>query len=167
MDDGVHACFDPQMQAAAFRRVLGRFATGVTLITTTSEEGPVGIVANSFASVSLDPPLVLWSPARDSRRFKYFAHAPRFAIHVLSSDQRDVCAAFAASRTAFEHCEWETSPWGIPLIKGALATFECDLQATHDAGDHVIVVGEVKRYDTCAGKPLVFLGGKYGEFAET
>ncbi len=167
MDVGTIATFDPSTDANSFRGALGSFVTGVTLVTTDSPEGPVGIVANSFASVSLDPPLVLWSPAKSSKRFEHFVGSRRFAIHVLSADQRDVCAAFAKSKTAFDSCSWEKSHCGMPLINGALATFECTLQATHDAGDHVVVVGEVTRCSHTDGTPLVFHGGKYGEFTET
>ena len=167
MDAGTIASFDPSTDAGSFRGALGTFVTGVTLVTTDSPEGRVGIVANSFASVSLDPPLVLWSPAKASKRFEHFAGSRRFAIHVLSADQRDACAAFAKSKTAFDSVTWSKSHCGMPLIDGALATFECNLHATHDAGDHVIVVGEVTRCTHTEGTPLVFHGGKYGEFAET
>lgn len=167
MDDGTISTFDPQVDSLAFRGALGTFVTGVTLITTDSAEGPVGIVANSFASVSLDPPLVLWSPAKASKRFPLFARSRRFAIHVLSLEQKDVCMAFARSKTAFDSCRWTKSHCGMPLIDDALATFECNLHAVHDGGDHDIVVGLVTRCSHRNGTPLVFHGGKYGEFSET
>ncbi|WP_438955999.1 flavin reductase family protein [Cognatiyoonia sp.] len=167
MDAVTIASFDPSTDASSFRGALGTFVTGVTLVTTDSPEGPVGIIANSFASVSLDPPLVLWSPAKASKRFEHFAGSRRFAIHVLAADQRDVCAAFARSKTAFDAVTWTKSHCGMPLIDGALATFECNLNTTHDAGDHVIVVGEVTRCTHTDGTPLVFHSGKYGEFNET
>jgi len=162
MDARTTATFDPSTDAASFRGALGTFVTGITLVTTDSPEGPVGIVANSFASVSLDPPLVLWSPAKASKRFEHFAGSRRFAIHVLSADQRGVCAAFAKSKTAFDTVTWNKSHCGMPLIDGALATFECNLHATHDAGDHVIVVGEVTRCTHSEGTPLVFTAASTG-----
>jgi flavin reductase (DIM6/NTAB) family NADH-FMN oxidoreductase RutF len=156
--------FDPSQDSAAFRRALGSFATGVTLITTDSADGPVGIVANSFASVSLAPPLVLWSPAKSSKRFAYFAHAQRFAIHVMAADQRAICDAIIASKTAVTQIPHRLSHCGLPLIDGALATFECSLFASHDAGDHVIVIGQVTKAHHTTGAPLVFAGGQYGDF---
>ena len=168
MDGNLINSFDPSTNSASFRGTLGTFVTGVTLITTDSPEGPVGIVANSFASLSLDPPLVLWSPAKASKRFDLFARSRRFAIHVLASDQRDMCQAFVKSKTAFDTCSWEKSQSGIPLVDGALAIFECNLHATHDGGDHDIVVGLVTRCrPRDSGTPLIFHSGKYGEVAET
>lgn len=156
--------FDPTDNIDDFRTALGSFVTGVTVVTTDSPEGPVGITANSFASVSLDPPLVLWSAAKSSKRFEHFVGSRRFAIHILASDQKDICDGFTQSKTAFNDIEWHESGSGIPLITGALATFECNLEATHDAGDHAIVVGRVTRAHFSSGAPLVFKGGVYGTF---
>ena len=164
MDAGTIATFDPSTDSDSFRGALGTFVTGVTIVTTDSREGPMAIVANSFASVSLDPPLVLWSPAKSSRRFEHFAGSRRFAINVLGKDQRDICAAVAKSKTAIKDVPTHLSHCGMPLIDGALATFECNLHATHDAGDHVIIVGLVTKAHHRMGDPLVFHGGKYGEF---
>jgi flavin reductase (DIM6/NTAB) family NADH-FMN oxidoreductase RutF len=164
MDAGTLQTFDPASDADSFRGALGSFVTGVTVITTDSPEGPVAIVANSFASVSLDPPLVLWSPAKSSKRFEHFAGSRRFAVHVLGADQRDICAAIIASKTAISDVPTTLSHCGMPIIEGALATFECNLEATHDAGDHVIVVGRVTKAHHKGGDPLVFHGGKYGAF---
>ncbi|SEM85193.1 NADH-FMN oxidoreductase RutF, flavin reductase (DIM6/NTAB) family [Loktanella fryxellensis] len=165
MDAGTIQSFDPAADSDSFRGALGTFVTGVTVVTTDSPEGPVAIVANSFASVSLDPPLVLWSPAKSSRRFEHFAQARRFAVHVLSASQRDVCAAIIASKTAISKVPMHLSHCGMPIIEGALATFECNLEATHDAGDHVIVVGRVTRAHHTGGDPLVFHAGRYGSFS--
>lgn len=156
--------FDPSSDADTFRAALGNFVTGVTVVTTDGTEGPVGITANSFASVSLDPPLVLWSAAKDSKRFEHFVGSRRFAIHILAADQQAICDGFTVSKTAFTGIDWEESGSGIPLITGAVATFECNLEATHDAGDHVIVVGKVTRVHRTDGTPLVFQGGTYGTF---
>ena len=164
MDAGTIATFDPSTDSDSFRGALGTFVTGVTIVTTDSPEGPMAIVANSFASVSLHPPLVLWSPAKSSRRFEHFAGSRRFAINVLGKDQRDICAAVAKSKTAIKDVPTHLSHCGMPLIDGALATFECNLHSTHDAGDHVIIVGLVTKAHHRMGDPLVFHGGKYGEF---
>ena len=164
MDAGTIATFDPSTDSDSFRGALGTFVTGVTVITTDSPEGPVAIVANSFASVSLDPPLVLWSPAKASKRFEYFAGSRRFAVHVLAADQRDICAAIINSKTAIKDVPTHRSHCGMPIIEGALATFECNLEASHDAGDHVIVVGRVTKAHHRGGDPLVFHAGKYGAF---
>ena len=166
MDVAVHSSFDPKTDPDGFRAALGRFVTGVTVVTTDSPEGPVAIVANSFASVSLDPPLVLWCPAKASHRFEHFAGARRFAVHVLAHDQRDICLAVLDSKTAIRKFPTHPSHCGMPLIDGVLACFECNLAATHDAGDHAIIVGEVTRATHRDGAPLVFQAGRYGLFAE-
>lgn len=164
MDAGTIATFDPGTDSDSFRGALGSFVTGVTVITTDSSEGPVAIVANSFASVSLDPPLVLWSPAKSSKRFEHFAGSRRFAVHILAADQRGICEAIIKSKTAIKDVPTHLSHCGMPIIEGALATFECNLEATHDAGDHVIVVGHVTKANHRGGAPLVFHAGKYGQF---
>ena len=166
MDAGTLQTFDPSADSDSFRGALGSFVTGVTVVTTDSPEGPVAIVANSFASVSLDPPLVLWSPAKSSKRFEHFAGSRRFAVHVLGADQRDICAAIIKSKTAISDVPTHQSHCGMPIIDGAFATFECTLVTTHDAGDHVIVVGRVTKAHHKGGAPLVFHGGKYGAFVE-
>jgi flavin reductase (DIM6/NTAB) family NADH-FMN oxidoreductase RutF len=149
----------------ALRDALGRFATGVTVVTTATAEGPVGITANSFAAVSLVPPLVLWSPARASRRFAAFVEAPEFAIHVMADDQFDVCGGFTRRGGAFDRLDWHASPdTGVPLIDGCLARFECSRHAVHDGGDHAIVVGRVHAVCYREGEPLLFAGGRYGRF---
>lgn len=154
--------FSPDADNKAFRNALGSFPTGVTIVTTDSPEGPVGITANSFASVSLDPPLVLWSPAKSSHRHEHFGSALRFAIHVLSESQLDICQSFTKSKAAFADLDWTTSPSGIPLINGVSACFECNLETTYDAGDHTIVVGRVIRAHHEGGNPLVFHAGQFG-----
>ena len=97
MDASTLQTFDPATDADSFRGALGTFVTGVTVVTTDSPDGPVAIVANSFASVSLDPPLVLWSPAKSSKRFAYFHGSRRFAVHVLAADQHDICCLLYTS----------------------------------------------------------------------
>lgn len=164
LPDSFEPCGDTQR---AFRDALGRFATGVTVITCNGPDGPLGITANSFSSVSLDPPLVLWSPAKSSKRFEAFTTAEHFAIHVMCAEQSGICSGFAKDGAAFEGYDWHQSTQGVPLISHCLARFECDRHAVHDAGDHAIVLGRVKRVSTQEGSPLMFYSGKYGGFSNT
>lgn len=150
----------------SFRDALGQYATGVTVVTCNAPSGPVGITANSFASVSLDPPLVLWSPARASRRFPFFEAAERFAIHILGAEQTNVCRAFVRDGAAFDAVDWTTGDADVPLIEGCLARFECAREAVHEGGDHIIVVGRVLRASVRTGAPLVFCAGGYGGFTD-
>jgi len=151
-----------------FRNALGCFGTGVTIVTTSaiSDEGPMplGITVNSFASVSLEPALVLWSPAKASKRFVQFEAAQHYAIHVLDSNQADLASSFAKSAQSFEHCDWRWSDNGVPLISNTVARFECTRVSAHDGGDHAIVVGQVTRAANFGGDPLLFVGGQYGRF---
>lgn len=150
-----------------FREALGRFATGVTVVTCGSPEGPLGITANSFASVSLDPPLVLWSPARASRRFAAFEAAERFAVHVLGADQTAICRAFVNDGLgAFRTVRWSPGAGDVPRIDGCLARFDCARHASHDGGDHAIIVGRVLHCEVAEGAPLVFSQGVYGRFSK-
>ncbi len=153
--------FDPAKEQRAYRDALGSFATGVTIVTVPSADGPIGIAANSFASISLEPPLVLWSPAKASKRFDYFHRAPHFAIHVLDIHQRAICDGFTRNKHAFDGLDWITGDHGVPHIRGCLARFECTLDAAHDAGDHVIIVGRVNRASFREGQPLLFQGGRF------
>ncbi len=152
-------------KARAFRDALGRYPTGVTVVTVASTEGPMGFLANSFASVSMDPPLVLWSPAKASSRFPLYAGAEHFAIHVLANDHHDWLTRFSRQGEGFHGLSYEITPEGVPVIHGALARFECIQHATHEGGDHLIVVGRVIRAAFRAGAPLVFSQGQYGDFA--
>ena len=114
--------FSPEGEnGRAYRHALGKFATGVTIVTCDSEIGPLGMTVNSFASVSLDPPLVLWSPARASKRCAAFEAAEHFAIHVLNEDQQDHCNVFAKEGDNFDALDWSLSENGVPLIEGCMA----------------------------------------------
>ena len=144
-----------------FRTALGRFATGVTVITTRTADGPLGITANSFASLSLDPPLVLWSPARASRRFDAFAGCDHMAIHVLAADQAPLAQHFARRAVTAEVPGVTEGIGGVPLLPGVLTRLECAVEAVHPGGDHAIVVGRVLRVASRAGSPLVFHDGSY------
>lgn len=150
--------------ARVFRDALGRFATGVTVVTIQGADGPMGFTANSFASLSLDPALVLWSLARSSRRFAYFAGARHYAIHILGQDHADLPTRFSRSGQGFDGLDWLPNEEGVPILPGALARFDCAQHATHDGGDHLIIVGQVLRLALEEGEPLVFAKGRYGRF---
>jgi len=139
-----------------FRDALGMFGTGVTVITTDSPDGPIGMTANSFTSISLNPPLVMWSAAKTSRRYPYFEASSNIAVHVLGADQQELCWSFAKDMHAFETCNWEKNAQGTPLIAGCLARFECEPYATHEAGDHMIVVLKVTDLTLKEGDPLLW-----------
>lgn len=158
--------FEPGPDTAReFRTALGQFATGVTIVTCRHEGAPLGITANSFASVSLDPPLVLWSPARSSKRFDAFEQCDHFAIHVIAESQVELCSRFVRNGTDFDALDWEMSDEGIPLLEACLARFECRKHAVHDGGDHAIIVGRVTAAAIGTGNPLLFAKGAYGRFA--
>jgi len=148
----------------AYRDVLGRFATGVTVVTAAGPDGPIAITANSFSSVSLDPPLVLWCPAKSSRRFGVFRDAPRFVIHVLAADQENVARHFARTGDDFSAMAWSTGPDGLPMLSHFAARLTCTHAGLHDAGDHVIILGRVEIAEARPDPALVFSAGEYGRF---
>jgi len=153
----------PDFTQHELRDAMGCFATGVTIVTTMTDRGPLGMTVNSFASVSLDPPLVLWSPARKSARFPAFEAASHFAVHILSESQKDMAITFAQSGIeAFAGLEYESGIGDVPLLGGCAARFECSHAAGHDGGDHLIVVGEVLRITTSKNPPLLFYRGQFG-----
>ena len=147
-----------------FRNALGRFATGVTVVTCMTEQGPLGITVNSFASLSLDPPLVLWSPAKSSSRHDAFVAAQHYAIHVLNADQLPLSQSFARDGDPFDGRSVQTSAHGVPLLDECLARFECRQYRVHDGGDHSLVLGQVIDLEQNQGAPLVFFSGQYGGF---
>lgn len=150
----------PEFNQRELRDALGRFVTGVTVVTTLARTGPLGITVNSFASLSLDPPLVLWSPARRSSRFAAFEAASHFAVHVLARDQQALAAHFA-DKGGFEGHAFADGLGGAPLVDGCAARFECRHAARFDGGDHLICVGEVLRVTQTDRPPLVFHRGAY------
>lgn len=146
------------------RDALGCFATGITLITTQTENGPVGFTANSFASVSLDPPLVLWSAARSATRFPIFAAAKTYSIHILAQNQAEIVSRFARGGAGFSGFPPSHSADGNPIIPQSLARFDCHQHSLHDGGDHLIIVGRVVQFALGDGAPLLFSQGVYGQF---
>jgi flavin reductase (DIM6/NTAB) family NADH-FMN oxidoreductase RutF/DNA-binding MarR family transcriptional regulator len=154
---------DPADDPRAFRRALGQFATGVTVISTSDGTHHVGMAVNSFAAVSLDPPLVSWSIRNESRNRDTFVRNGHFAVSVLADDQVDISALFGRPHeNQFEHVAWTAGIHGDRLLDQAIAHFECTLEATHEGGDHVILIGRVKRCTRLDGAPLLFSQGQYG-----
>jgi len=140
------------------------FATGVTIVTARDAQGrPVGLTANSFNSVSLAPPLVLWSLSRQAGSMSAFASGSHYAINILAADQRALAERFAGSRVdRFEGLSFREGAGGAPLIEGTVAVFECFNRSRYEEGDHVIFVGEVERCECRTGaSPLIFHGGRY------
>ncbi len=150
----------------SFREALGCFGTGVTVVTTQSEQGPVAITANSFASVSLDPPLVLWCLGKESNRYEQFSTCEHYAIHVMAQDQHEPALKFAWNGFDFSHSAWEADAAGRPVLQDCLARFDCVLFDRHDAGDHLIIVGQVETVMHRPGQGLIFKRGQFGGFAD-
>ncbi len=174
VDRAAETAREPDFDQARFRAALGQFATGVTIITTlaSTADGPgrlLGFTANSFNSVSLDPPLVLWSLSRAASSMAAFIDNPHYAINVLASDQIALSRAFASRSRVdaaqgvdrFEGIDWHEGSRGAPIIDGCCAWFECFNRSRYEEGDHVIFVGEVERCGFEAREPLVFQGGNY------
>ncbi len=151
---------------ARFRQVLGRFATGVTVVTGMAGNAPVGLAVNSFTSVSLEPPLVAFCVARTSRTWPLLRSTGAFCVNILADDQEALSRAFAGRPPdRFQGVGWRRGPSGNPILSDVLAWIECTVVAEHDAGDHVIVVGRVLDLDVGHdGRPLVFYRGGYGHF---
>jgi flavin reductase (DIM6/NTAB) family NADH-FMN oxidoreductase RutF len=151
-----------QDNARSLRQALGKFATGVTVVTCQGAKGPCGITANSFSSVSLDPPLVLWNIAKVSNSLQAYLVAEHFAINVLGAGQREISHHFAqADHTRFNGIEYDVSKHGVPLIPGSVACFECRTHQVHDCGDHYIIIGEVDSFRCNGDEPLLFYSGEY------
>jgi len=150
------------------RRALGRFVTGVTIVTCRDEQGlPIGLTANSFNALSLDPPLVLWSLRQASSTISAFTSASHFAINVLAAEQVDLSRRFARPSSAkFDAGEWTDGQGGAPLLAGCVAVFECRRHSHHPAGDHVLFIGEVERLGGSAATPLVYHAGHYRGLAD-
>jgi flavin reductase (DIM6/NTAB) family NADH-FMN oxidoreductase RutF len=148
---------------ADFRHVLGHFASGVTVVTTSDADGrPTGLTASAFTSVSLDPPLILVCVDHKSQTYPALLERGRFAVNILGTDQEDVSRRFASTRLdKFEGLKYELSDLGLPVIEQALARLECSTVNTHVEGDHTIFVGLVERAAVGAGEPLLYYRGKY------
>ncbi|MDH3350605.1 MAG: flavin reductase family protein [Gammaproteobacteria bacterium] len=149
-------------QRQELRQCLGKFATGVTVVTCDGSDGPCGITANSFSSVSLQPPLVLWNIAKVSNSLQAYLDAEYFAINILSAGQQKLSSHFAQSdHTLWDNVQYDTSADNVPLLRDTVACFECRTHQIHDCGDHFIIVGEIERFRSSNDEPLVFYGGQY------
>ena len=154
----------PNFSKHEFRAALGMFATGVTIVTARNVDGIfVGLTANSFNSVSLEPPLVLWSLSRAAASMHAFSTGSHYAINILGADQQELAKRFAARDVdRFADLAFTQGVGGAPLLAGAIATFECFNRSRYDEGDHVIFVGEVERCAHRTGaSPLLYHGGKF------
>ena len=150
----------------ALRNAFGRFATGVCVVTASSEQsGPMGMTINSFSSVSLDPPLVMWNLQSNSECFELFTTAKQFAINILADDQIEHSRRYSRKgEHGLRPDDYRIGSNGAPVLRGALATFECDLWRNYDGGDHLLLVGRVKAlHNRPTGKPLLFFSGAYRE----
>ncbi len=154
----------PIFEGRALRDAFGSFATGVTIVTTHGPGGvDIGLTANSFSSVSLDPPMVLWSLARTSLNMDAFRNSGHFAVHILSADQEALSGRFASKGVdRFAGLALDRGPDSIPMLQDCMARFTCKLTYQYEGGDHVIFVGEIVDFSHSAQKPLVFHGGRYG-----
>lgn len=150
-----------------FRQAMGQFCTGVVIVTGVTDGEPVGFTAQSFVSLSLEPPLVGISPARSSQSWPRVRASGHFGINILGADQKALCGSFARSGTdKFSGLGWKASPAGSPILDGVLSFIDCKLEAEHDAGDHTIVIGRVVGLKTFPSEkaPLLFYRSQYGSF---
>jgi flavin reductase (DIM6/NTAB) family NADH-FMN oxidoreductase RutF len=153
------------LDQARFREVLGHFATGITIVTASEDDEPVGFSCQSFAALSLDPPMVILAPAKSSTSWPRIAEAGAFAVNILAEHQEAICLNFAVSGgDKFDGVAWTAGTTGAPLIKGSLATIECTLGAIYEGGDHELVTGHVVAMEVGSGSPLLFYRSGFGRF---
>jgi flavin reductase (DIM6/NTAB) family NADH-FMN oxidoreductase RutF len=162
----VTATASTDFSAEAFRLALGQFATGVTVVTTLDQDGaPVGLTANSFSSVSLEPPLVLWSLGVSASSLALYRDCSHYAVNVLASGQIELSRRFstrsAPAKHRFEGIEWRRGTHGVPIIANSCAWFLCSNRSRYLEGDHVIFVGEVQELGFMPNEPLIFQNGQY------
>ena len=155
------------IESGNFRKVLGKYPTGVTLVSSKDDQGPFAMVIGSFGSVSLDPPLVQFMPAKESGTWLRIKKTGRYCVNVLGEHQLDLSNSFFnKDKDPFEAIHWSESTLGSPIIEGCVAWIDCLIGDVHEAGDHYIVIGEVKAIGATEKDegPLLFLGGAYGSF---
>jgi 3-hydroxy-9,10-secoandrosta-1,3,5(10)-triene-9,17-dione monooxygenase reductase component len=155
---------EAQAAARRFRDVLGRYCSGVTVVTSMSGGEPVGMTCQSFTSVSLDPPLVMFIPARTSRAWPLMQRAGHFCVNFLSADQAEISNVMASKGAdKFAGIDWSPSKTGAPLLDGVIGYVDCTVHTVHEAGDHYIVVGKVQDMDLrpATGDPLLYFEGSY------
>lgn len=157
------------IEPSTFRQALGHYASGITVITSHLEGEPIGFTCQSFYSVSMSPPLVSFSVMSSSASYPKIRQAGRFTVNILSGEQVGISNQFARRGANKWHgVEWQTSPLGNPIIAGSLHWLDCEIHAEHAAGDHLIVIGEVKALNlqaTAATQPLLYFKGQYCNLA--
>ena len=148
-----------------FRQVLGQFCTGITIITTLRDGVPSGFACQSFAALSLDPPLVLFCPTKVSRSWQAIEASGKFCVNVLTERQRAICERFGSREPdKFAGVDWHPSPSGCPVLDGSLAHIDCTVGSVHDGGDHFVVFGSVQSLSeppAVKPRPLLFYRGEY------
>lgn len=156
----------PIIDQALFRTVLGHFPTGVTVVTASGRERPIGVAIGSFASISLDPPLVGFFVGTSSGSWKAMEEVGHFCVNVLSHDQLELCGVMASrADDKFDGVEWEASATGAPILPGVHAVIDCKIDKVVELGDHYLVVGRVQHLETRRdAPPMVFYKGQYGSF---
>lgn len=156
-----------ELDPLQLRRAFGKFTTGVTIVTTDSSGKPVGITCNSFASVSLEPPLLLWSLRKESSSYVDFVKAKYFAVNILAADQISLSGKFAKSGTdKFDGVVFEKGYGNVPILHETTASFECKVELIQEGGDHLIIVGRIVRFIQSERPPLVFSDGRYVDTVE-
>ena len=161
-----YAAGNSSLDPRDFRHALGSYATGVTVITASASDGrPVGLTCNSFASVSLNPPLILWSLVSYSPNMANFQNASHFAVNVLGASQRHLARQFATpAKDKFAGVSWKPGLGNAPILGDSVATFQCRSADRYYGGDHVIFLGAVEAYSYNGGEPLLFAQGCFGQF---
>lgn len=151
------------VRSTDLRTTLGCFPTGVTVVTTIGSTGnPLGLTVNSFNSLSLEPPLILWSLKRNSMHLREYLEAQGFVINILSSTQRNICQRFSKDvKDRFENIDWYESISGLPILSSASAILECENEECHEGGDHMIFVGRVLQHFYSSLDPMVIVRGQY------
>lgn len=159
----------PAIEPLRFREALGHYASGITVITSLVDGEPIGFTCQSFYSVSMDPPLVSFSVKSSSYSYPKIRRAGRFAVNILSGEQIEISNQFARQGAdKWRGVDWQDSPLGNPVLAGSLHWLDCEIHAEHAAGDHLIVIGEVKamdRQDVAATQPLLYFKGQYCKLA--
>ena len=154
---------DPDSDLRAFRRCLSQFATGVTVMTACNGQEMAGMSVNSFAALSLEPPLVLWSIRKESSSLKIFQEAEHYAVNILADTQVELSNLFSkGDKDKFSNVAWHKGKLGAPLLDNVICTLECSLENIVDGGDHLILIGRVRHYTRYNGTPLLFYQGRYG-----
>ena len=148
------------MNSKEFRSVMGCFVTGVTIVTATENNRSIGVTANSFSSVSLEPPLVLWSISKNSQKHPIMTRVKNYAVNILSKSQEEVAIRFSQYKEPFSGLDFYYSGLGVPLIKNSVAILECEQHVVYDGGDHSIILGLVTSFNESKLDPLTFFRGR-------